>query len=197
MMEWLNQFDQMLNDFLLSLGILAPIISSILIVLEGTLAFLPLFVFITINVLTLGTIMGMVSSWILTTLGSLICFIIFRNGIAKWIYKKTKKKGKSFMTAMNKLKFSQIVLLVSIPFVPSFFVNMGAGFSKIPTKKYLYALLIGKIIVVLFWGYVGSNLIDCLRNPISLLKILIMVAIAYIVATIVNKKFNLDGRFQK
>ena len=56
MMEWLNHFDQVLNDFLMSLGIMAPILSSILIVLEGTLAFLPLFVFITINILTLGPV---------------------------------------------------------------------------------------------------------------------------------------------
>lgn len=195
MIEWLNQFDQLLNDFLLSLGVLAPIISSILIVLEGTLAFLPLFVFITINVLTLGTPLGLLSSWILTTLGSLICFLIFRNGISKLLVKRKKKKSKSFTKALNKLKFSQIVLIISIPFIPSFFVNMGAGFSKIPTKKYLYALLIGKMMVVLFWGYVGTNLIDSLKNPISLIKIAILVLIAYIIATIVNKKFNLDGRF--
>ena len=146
-MEWLNNFDQILNDFLLSLGILAPILSSILIVLEGTLAFLPLFVFITINVLTLGPILGIITSWILTTLGSLICFLIFRNGIAKWLYKKLKNKGKGFTKAINKLKFSQLVLFISIPFIPSFFVNMGAGLSKVPVKKYLYALLIGKMMV--------------------------------------------------
>ena len=197
MMDWLNNFDQILNDFLLSLGILAPILSSILIVLEGTLAFLPLFVFITINVLTLGPVLGIITSWILTTLGSLICFLIFKNGIAKWLFKKLKNKGKGFTRAINKLKFSQLVLFIAIPFIPSFFVNMGAGLSKIPVKKYLYALLIGKMMIVIFWAYVGSNLVDCLTNPVSLIKIVLMVAIAYIVAVIVNKKFNLDGRFNK
>ncbi len=197
MMHWLNQFDQILNDFLLSLGILAPIISSVLIVLEGTLAFLPLFVFITINVLTLGPVLGIVSSWILTTLGSLVCFLIFRNGIAKWLYKKLKGKGQGFTKAINKLKFSQLVLLIAIPFLPSFFINMGAGLSKVPTKKYFYALLIGKIMIVIFWAYVGSNLVACLTNPVSLIKIIVMVVIAYLIAVVVNKRFNLDGRFNK
>ncbi len=195
MMEWLNGFDQSLNDFLLSLGILAPILSSVLIVLEGTLAFLPLFVFITINILTLGPVLGIISSWILTILGSLICFILFRSGVAKLLSKKFKRQGNKFTRTIKKLKFTQIVLFISIPFMPSFFVNMGAGLSKIPVKKYFYALIIGKLFVILFWGYVGSNLIDCFRNPESLIKIVVLVLVAYLVATIVNKKFNLDGRF--
>lgn len=194
-MEWLNSFDQSLNDFLLSLGILAPILSSVLIVLEGTLAFLPLFVFITINILTLGPVLGIISSWILTILGSLICFILFRSGVAKLLSKKFKRQGNKFTRTIKKLKFTQIVLFISIPFMPSFFVNMGAGLSKIPVKKYFYALIIGKLFVILFWGYVGSNLIDCFRNPESLIKIVVLVLVAYLVATIVNKKFNLDGRF--
>ena len=195
MIDNLAQFDQILNDFLLSLGILAPILSSILIVLEGTLAFLPLFVFITVNVLTLGPLLGFFASWILTTLGSLICFLIFRKGIAKWFYKKTKNRGRKFRKAISKLSFTKIVLIISIPFIPSFFVNMGAGFSKISTKKYFYALLIGKLFVVLFWGYVGKNLVDCLTNPVALVKIIVLVLVAYLVATFVNKKFDLDGRF--
>ena len=195
MMEWLNHFDQVLNDFLMSLGIMAPILSSILIVLEGTLAFLPLFVFITINILTLGPVLGIISSWILTTLGSMICFFIFRNGIARWIYKKTKHKGKRFTKVINKLNFVRIVLLIAIPFMPSFFVNMGAGFSKIPTKKYFYSLLLGKMFVVLFWGYVGKNLVDCLTNPIALVKVIVLMIAAYLIATFINKKFDLDGRF--
>jgi len=195
MIESLNQFDQILNDFLLSLGILAPILSSVLIILEGTLAFLPLFVFITINIITLGSVLGIFSSWVLTTLGSLICFLIFRNGIAKWFYKKSKKKGRKFSKVLSKLSFVRIVLLISIPFIPSFFVNMGAGFSKIPVKKYFYALIIGKMFVVLFWGYVGKNLLECLTNPVALVKIIVMIFVAYLVATIVNKKFDLDGRF--
>jgi len=195
MIEWLRGFDQLLNDYLMNLGMLAPIFSSILIVLEGTLAFLPLFVFITINILTLGPVLGIIASWILTILGSLICYFLFRKGFAKLFSKKFKKTGNKFTRTIKKLKFTQIVLFIAIPFMPSFFVNMGAGLAKIPIKKYFYALIIGKLFVVLFWGYVGSNILECLTNPIALLKIVILVSVAYIIAMIVNKKFNLDGRF--
>ncbi len=195
MMDFLTQFDQLLNDFLLSLGVLAPIISSVLIILEGTLAFLPLFVFITINILTLGSLLGLFTSWILTILGSLICFTLFKKGFAKLFSKKFKKTGNKFRKTIKKLKFTQIVLLIAIPFMPSFFVNMGAGIAKISTKKYFYALIIGKLFVVLFWGYVGKNIVECLTNPVAIVKIIILVFFAYIIAMIVNKKFDLDERF--
>ena len=113
----------------------------------------------------------------------------------KFLKKNRKKNGRKFSKALSKLTFARIVLLISIPFIPSFFVNMGAGFSKIPVKKYFYALIIGKMFVVLFWGYVGKNLLDCLTNPVALVKIIVMVCVAYLVATIVNKRFDLDGRF--
>ena len=79
--------------------------------------------------------------------------------------------------------------------MPSFFINVGAGLSKIPIKKYLYALLIGKVVIVIFWGFLGYNLVECLTNPLEFIKVFILIAVAYIVARIVTKKFDLDERF--
>ncbi len=87
------------------------------------------------------------------------------------------------------------MLFVAIPFMPSFFINVGAGLSNIPIKKYLYALLVGKIFIIIFWGYIGCNLVECLTNPLELIKVVVLIVIAYVVARIVNKKFNVDERF--
>lgn len=193
----LENLSYSLNEFLMSVGVLAPILSSILIVLEGILAFLPLFVFVTINMLTLGPVIGGIISWFLTTFGSFLAFYLCRIGFSNFFQKKisnTKKMSK-FMNAVDNLKFKQLVLIIAIPFVPSFFVNMGAGLSKIPIIKYLYALLVGKIFVILFWGYVGCNLVECLTNPVEFIKVLLLIVGAYILAQIVNKKFDLDTRF--
>ena len=53
-LEFFNGLNENLNTFLLNAGMWAPLLSSCLIVLEGTLAFLPMFVFVTINFLTMG-----------------------------------------------------------------------------------------------------------------------------------------------
>ena len=196
-MSWFNELSELLNDFLINMGLLAPIISCFLIVLEGILAFLPLFVFITINMLVLGPILGGFLSWICTSIGGFITFYLCRKGFHNIFQNKIKNKGKlsKLMKLIDNLKFKQLVLFVAIPFMPSFFINVSAGLSNLAIKKYLYALLLGKIFVVIFWGYIGCNLVDCLTNPIEGIKVIILVIIAYIVAQIVNKKFNLDERF--
>lgn len=194
--EVLNNLSTMLNDFLMGLGVMAPILSSVLIILEGIMAFLPLVVFVAINMLTLGPIVGGVLSWLLTTLGSFLAFYLCRKGFSV-IFNRKFSKGKlsKFMKKIDNLKFKQLVLIIAIPFAPSFFINVGAGLSNIPIKKYFYALLVAKIFVILFLGYIGCNLVECLTNPVVLIKVIILIAVAYIVAQIVNKKFDLDERF--
>lgn len=196
-MEFFGQINEYLNDFLMNAGILAPLLSCLLIFLEGILAFLPLFVFITVNFLTVGPILGTILSWICTVLGGFFTFYFCRAKFSERVEEKIKDKPKvkKFMNRVSKLKFVQILLLVAIPFTPSFFVNLGVGLSKISVKKYLYALLLGKIFVVIFWGYVGTSLLECLTNPLALIKVGVLVLVAYILGVIVNKKFDLDKRF--
>lgn len=197
LLETLNNLNEMLKNFLDSAGVWAPILSSILIVLEGTFAFLPLVVFVTLNVLTMGPIFGSITSWILTTIGSFIAFYLCRRGFSSFFQRKLKKKGKlkKFMNLVDNLKFKQLVLIIAIPFAPSFFINVAAGLSNIPVKKYFYSLLIGKIFVIIFLAYVGCNIVECLTNPLVLVKVILLIIGAYVVAQIVNKQFDLDGKF--
>lgn len=205
-MEILNNLDGILNDFLNSAGVWAPILSCLLIFLEGILAFLPLFVFVTFNIMSLstllgdvlGTLLGIALSWVFTTLGSYVTFMLFRRFLNKPFRNKIakKKKSKKFMKIVDNLKYSQLVLIISIPFSPSFFINLGAGLSNINAKKYLCALLIGKISQMLFLGYVGVSLVECLTNPMALIKVVLILAVGYVISVIVNKKFNLDERFE-
>ncbi len=196
-LDILKNLSSILNDTLMSAGMWAPILSSILIVLEGILAFLPLVVFVTVNMLTLGTLIGGTLSWILTTIGSFLAFYLCRQGFSKYFQKFIggKEKMSKAMTFIDNLKFKQLVLIIAIPFAPSFFINVGAGLSKIPIKKYFYALLIGKIFVIIFLGYIGCNLVECLKNPLMFIKVILLIIGAYIFAQIINKKFALDERF--
>ena len=196
-MSYFNELSEIINEFLLSMGILAPIFSSILIVLEGVLAFLPLFVFITINMLVLGSFFGFFVSWICTTIGSFLTFYLCRKGFHDFFQNKINnhKIILKYNKLIDNLTFVKLVLFVAIPFMPSFFINVGAGLSNIPLKKYLYALILGKIFVVIFWGYIGCNLVECLTNPLELIKVILLIVIAYVIAKVVNKKFELDERF--
>lgn len=195
--EVLKNLSELLNEFLLDAGIWAPILSSIFIILEGVLAFLPLVVFVTIDIMTMGPILGGIISWICTTIGSFLTFYLCRKGLSKYFQKfiSNKEKMSKTMIFIDHLKFKQLVLIIAIPFAPSFFINVGAGLSNIPVKKYFYALLIAKIFVIIFLGYIGSNIVECLKNPVMLIKVVCLIIGAYILAQIVNKKYDLDERF--
>ena len=96
------------------------------------------------------------------------------------------------MVHMDNIKLRNLVLLHAIPFTPAFAINIAGGLSQIGFKKYLVSLFIGKIFMVFFWGYVGTSLIDCIKNPIKFIYIGIILLIAYLISTFVSKKFNIN-----
>lgn len=200
-MEILEIFDELnnnLNTFLLNAGIWAPLFSSLFIILEGIFAFLPMFIFTTINLLTMGNILGSIVSYCCTVAGCFLTFFLCRIGLNPIFQKyiKNKSKLKKIMNIINKMSFSKLVLIISIPLTPSFLVNLAAGLSKMPKKKYFYALLFGKTIIIIFWGFLGTSLIDCLTNPLMLIKVILMILTCNLLSKFLNKKFDLDDIFE-
>lgn len=170
------------------------ILNSLLIIIESIIPPLPLGLFVTMLFINYGIIIGFIVSYISTIIGSIISFYlfqtIFKNVVDKYI--RTNKNSNKFILLLDNIKFNNLVLIIAMPFTPQFLVNIGAGISKISIKKFVPALIIGKISVILFWGLVGTNLIESLKSPISLLKAFILILITYILTKIVNKKFNID-----
>ena len=93
---------------------------------------------------------------------------------------------------IDKMKMSSLALLVAIPFTPAFAINIAAGLSNIPKRKFIYAILIGKMFMVYFWGYIGTTLIESITHPIYLVKILLMLVMAFIVSKIVTKVLKVE-----
>lgn len=194
MIDFFSNIDNLIHEFLINIGIYGPILGCFFILIESILPILPLFVFITINFLAFGNIIGFFVSWIFTILGCLMSFFLFRKKIKHWVDTKTKdkKQFQKVMTMVNKIKLEQLTAIIAVPFTPAFLVNIAAGLSKMSFKKFLIALMIGKVFLVLFWGFVGTSLVQSLTHPIALLKVVILVFIAFIISKIINKKFELD-----
>lgn len=189
----LSNLSDYINTFLTNMGLFGPVIGSLLIIVESILPVLPLFVFITLNFLKFGPILGFIISWLCTVLGCYISFLMFRNGVQGWFEKRLRnKKGvDKAMKVIDKIKFEHLVTLLAVPFTPAFAVNIAAGLSKIDELKYINALLIGKIFLVFFWGYVGTSLIESIKHPLALVKIFVIILVAYIVSKLLSKKLNL------
>lgn len=194
MMDFMSNIDNFINELLLGIGIFGPIIGCLCILIESIIPVLPLFVFITINFLIFGNVIGFIISWIFTILGCLFSFLIFRKRIKSWfdIKIENQEKFKKIMKFIENIKLEQLAVIIAIPFTPAFLINIAAGLSKMSTKKFVTALIIGKVFLVLFWGFVGTSLVQSLTNPIAFIKVIILLLIAYISSKIVSKKFNLN-----
>lgn len=194
MMDFVTNLDNLINTFLLNIGVYGPILGCFCILMESIFPILPLFVFITINFLVFGNIVGFIISWIFTVLGCLMSFFLFRKKIKGWFDEKTKnsKQLKKVMKVINKVKLEQLTAIIAVPFTPAFLVNIAGGLSKMSFKKFFIALCVGKIFLVLFWGFVGTSLVQSLTHPVALVKVVVLVLLAFVVSKIINKKFALD-----
>lgn len=189
-----EMIDTFIDTTLQGMGIWGPIVGCFFITIESMAPILPLFVFITLNFLAFGNILGFIISWIFTCIGCSISFFLFRSKFQTWWYKRLKKKGlisESTMRKITSLKFEQLTTIIAIPFTPAFLVNIAAGLSKMSYKKFLCALMIGKTFLVYFWGFVGVSLIESIKHPIYLLKIVILMLIAYLLSKVINKKLEI------
>mgnify|MGYP005791482941 CR=1 FL=1 len=190
-----DTIDTFIDTTLQSLGIWGPIVGCFFILIESMIPVLPLFVFITLNFLAFGNILGFIISWVFTCLGCFLSFLIFRCKVQTWLFKRIKKKGiisEHTIDMITNLKFEELTTIIAIPFTPAFLVNIAAGLSKMSYKKFLGALLIGKVFLVYFWGFVGVSLIESIRNPIYLIRVGILLLIAYFLSKIISKKFKIE-----
>ncbi len=187
--------DTFVENILQGLGVWGPIVGCFFIIIESIFPILPLFVFITLNFLAFGNIIGFIISWVFTCLGCSLSFFLMRKKVQTHLFRHLNAKGLISQESINnidKLKLEQLTMIIAVPFTPAFLVNIIAGLSKMSYKKYLTALLVGKIFLVYFWGFVGVGLIESIKNPIYLVKILVLVIIAFIISKLIAKRFKIN-----
>ena len=192
MFDWINN---VIINVVEDLGVYGPILACLLILIESILPFLPLFVFITLNFLAFGNILGWLISWIFTVLGCMLSFMLFRTKVRNIFDRKLRAKDEvnKLMKKIDKMRYKYLVLLMAIPFTPAFLINIAGGLSKISKRKYFLALVVGKIFLVYFWGFIGTSLVQSFKNPIILIRIGVMLLVAYLVSMLVNKRLKIDG----
>lgn len=181
-------------DIINSVSVYGILATSLLIIFESIVPPLPLGVFITVLFVNYGNIVGFFMAWILTIIGCSISYLIFNKFIKKKTdkYLRKYKKIDKYISLVDNIKFSTLVLILSIPFTPAFLVNIASGISKMSYKKFLSAIIIGKISLVIFWGYIGTSLLESLRTPTTIIIVIILVSIFYILSKIVNRKLKID-----
>jgi len=172
------------------------IFGFLLVFLECFVPALPLSVFVALNVNAFGIFIGVLISWIGTCCGSFLCYLLFSYLGDKFAKKLFKKKTiKKMLLAIDKFKnisLTKLVFLITLPFTPSFLINILCGLAGVTREKFIIALLIGKVFVIVFWGYIGKSILESLTDIYSLIYIIFALIISYIISKIVSKKMNIE-----
>ena len=192
-MELVREIIEFSTNFISSGGLL---FGFFIVYLECLIPVLPLSVFIALNVNAFGFFTGVLISWIATCLGCVTCYYLYiflgDKLTKKFISRKTYSKIKDKIDKFRDIKFSQLVLVITVPFTPSFLINLLAGLSHMKKEKFFLGLLIGKIFTIIFWGYIGKTLIESLMDIKALIYIGVTLVVAFIISKIVTKKFGIE-----
>ena len=192
-MDIVNNFIEFSTNFISSGGVLY---GFMLILIESFLPILPLGVFIALNVNAFGMIIGMIISWIATCLGCFLSYSLFYYLSNKYIYKffskSKKKKVEQAVSKIKKISFPNLVLLIALPFTPAFLINIICGIATISKKKFIASIIIGKIFIIIFWGYIGKSFIESMTDINTIIVIALMLIMAYVISKFVSKKMNIE-----
>ena len=172
------------------------LVGFLLVLLEAFLPMLPLGVFVGLNINAFGFLPGVLVSWTANVFGSYIAYLFFyfisQKVLYKYLKNKTIKKIDEQINKFNKIKFTNLVSIITLPFTPSCFINLLAGISKMSHEKYLSALIIGKAFMITFWGYIGKSFIESMRDIKAIIYIVLILILSYVISKIVSKKMNID-----
>ena len=189
MEQIIQNFTTWIQDFVVSNNVLiSVIVGSLVVILESILPFLPLAVFIAINVIAFGPLIGFTISYISTIIGCTISFYLVR-------YLKKYNKSKKINALISKFEsfsFSSLVIITAVPFTPAFSINIAAGLSKIEYRKFLFVLLISKLSIIYFWGFIGTTLLESITDIVVITRILIILLVTFILSRIVMKHFDIN-----
>jgi len=192
-LEFVNTFVDFCTKFISDGGLL---FGFILVLLESFIPVLPLGVFVALNVNAFGGVLGLSLSWIATCLGCFISYMIFsflsEKFLDKILPKKTLKQVSKALDKFNDISFSNLVLVISLPFTPAFLVNIICGIARVKKRKFLFAIFIGKIFMITFWGYIGKSLLESVTDINTIIVVSLMLLVAYFVSKVVSKKVDLE-----
>lgn len=192
-MDIIQNFIDFSTDFISKGGI--PF-GFFLVMLESFVPILPLSLFVALNVNAFGFLIGCFISWLGTCVGSYCCFLFFSyledKFTIKFLNRKMVKKIHTSINKFKKIKFTELVLILTLPFTPSFLVNILSGLTKMSHNKFVSALLIGKSFTIIFWGYIGKSIIESITDYKSIIYIVITLGISYGLSKIIGKKWNIE-----
>ena len=191
MQDTINKLVDKITIFLQSGGY--PV-GFLIVFIESIFPIVPLAVPIALNLIAFGNVAGFIISYIATILGCLASYMIFYyladTKPIKKILSNQKLKIESLTNTIKNTSLSRLTVISSIPFTPAFLINIVAGLTKLPKRKFIISIVVSKIFLVYFWGFIGKSLLESFTDIKTITTIAIFLIIFYVISKILEKKFD-------
>lgn len=190
MLEMIYHYIEVATELLKSGGVICGIL---LVLLESIIPALPLGVFIAFNINAYGLVVGILISWFGTCLGCYLAYSFFKYLSKKFFTKLLqKKKYEKIITKIKTISFPNLVVLIALPFTPAFLINIACGVVNISKRKFLTAIAIGKVFIVVFWGCIGKSLLESVTDIKTIIVVSLSILVAYFISKLVSKKLDIE-----
>jgi uncharacterized membrane protein YdjX (TVP38/TMEM64 family) len=148
------------RDYLLGFGPWAPVVSSLLMVMQSVVAPLPAFVITFANGMLFGWAWGALLSWSSAMAGAALCFYIARFAGRPVVEKLAGGSKPLEISDLFFEKYGDRAVLVArlLPFVSFDIISYGAGLTPISFWRFFIATGIGQLPATLLYSYLGQNL---------------------------------------
>ena len=167
-----------IKAYILSFGLLAPLVSFALMVFQAILAPLPAFLITFANAALFGWVYGALLSWSSAMVGALLCFYIAKMLGREVVEKLTSKIAlKSVDAFFEKHGVYAILIARLLPFISFDIVSYAAGLTRMSLRSFLIATGLGQLPATLIYSYAGEMLTGGARTFVYGLLILFSVSI--------------------
>lgn len=148
-----------IKAYILSFGLLAPLISFALMVFQAVLAPLPAFLITFANAALFGWVWGAALSWVSAMVGALLCFYIAKFLGRDVVEKLTSKMALESVDAFFERHGTYAILIARLlPFISFDVVSYGAGLTSMSLRSFLVATGVGQLPATLIYSYAGEML---------------------------------------
>ena len=159
--------------------------------LESFLPVLPLIGIISANAIILGLLKGMIISWIGSSLGTILLFLLAIKFKDKVYTKNIKsKKINNIITWINKQGFKLLFIAYSCPFIPAFLITIAAALSGKEIKNFVPAMLSGKFVMFLIISYPASDISTFIRSPLKIAFFIFLVFLTWKIGNKINSRLD-------
>lgn len=148
---------EVFKDYVLSLGILGPVIYTAIFIVRP-LFLIPSIALFIAGGLAFGPMLGPTYASIGSALGGAVGFWIARRMGHDFVMSKLKLGAG--MLKETSFSFSVVFLLSLLPVMPVTAINYGAGLSNMSFRSYIIAFILGMTPRAFAYGFFGSTLMD-------------------------------------